>query len=321
MIKQFIDDVNNGLSQSQKQLPSKYFYDKKGDELFVKIMSLKEYYLTRSEMEIFSEQVHSIIAALKLEQSSYFELIELGAGDGTKTRKLLQALSDEGYQYDYMPIDISKNALDKLEHSLAKELPNVCVKQQHGDYFSILESLRNSHHPKVLLFLGSNLGNMPDNTATEFIYNLGKSLCDGDKLLIGLDMVKSADIVLPAYNDQQGVTRDFNLNLLQRINTELDADFNLELFDHSPEYTEQEGIAKSYLKSLCDQSVSIKATGKVYQFSTGEKIHTEISRKYSDAIFDRILSPTDFVITSKFTDSQQYFADYILTRVCTKPNK
>ena len=128
MIKQFIDDVNNGLSQTQKQLPSKYFYDKKGDELFVKIMSLKEYYLTRSEMEIFNEQVHSIIAALKLTQSSYFELIELGAGDGTKTQKLLQALSEQGYQYDYMPIDISKNALDKLEQSLAKDLPGVRVK-------------------------------------------------------------------------------------------------------------------------------------------------------------------------------------------------
>jgi len=317
MIEQFAKDVDHGLSQTQKKLPSKYFYDKKGDELFVKIMQLPEYYVTRAEMEIFSNQTHKIIQAFQLEQTEYFELIELGAGDGSKTKKLLQALSEEGYQYDYMPIDISKNALDQLEKDLNKALPQVSIKQKHGDYFKILESLKHSHHPKVLLFLGSNIGNMADEDASKFIYHLGENLNAGDKMLIGTDLIKPKAVVLPAYNDKNGITRNFNLNLLHRMNQELDADFNVDAFEHAPEYNEQEGIAKSYLKSLRDQVVTIPATGKSYQFEEDEKIHTEISRKYSDEIMAKILAATDFEIVAKLTDSQEHFADYILNRSVT----
>ena len=314
MINQFAKDVDDGLSQPQKKLSSKYFYDEKGDALFVEIMGLAEYYLTRAEMQIFSEQTHNIIESFQLNRSEYFELIELGAGDGSKTQHLLQALSDEDYQFDYMPIDISQNALDLLEQSLNKELPHISVKSKQGDYFDILESLRDSHHPKVLLFLGSNIGNMPDDTASEFIYHLGENLSPGDKLLIGADLIKSADIVVPAYDDSKGITRQFNLNLLYRINNELGANFDLKNFDHVCEYTEEEGIVKSYLKSICDQAVTIKATGKTYQFTAGEKIHTEVSRKYNDEILNKILSKTDFKIIEKLKDKQAYFADYVLLR-------
>lgn len=314
MIKQFAKDVDQGLSAPKKKLPSKYFYDKKGDELFVKIMALPEYYVTRAEMEIFSEQKHEIIKTFDLQPSQYFELIELGAGDGSKTRKLLQALIQDDYQFDYMPIDISKNALNQLEQSLNKDLPQLSIQQQHGDYFSILESLKNSHHPKVLLFLGSNIGNMTDDAASDFIYHLGESLNAGDKMLIGTDLIKAKDVVLPAYNDAKGITKNFNLNLLHRMNHELDADFDVEAFEHAPEYNEQEGIAKSYLKSVRNQVVTIPATGKSYQFEADEKIHTEISRKYNDEIMAKILRKTDFEIIAKFTDSQTHFADYILNR-------
>lgn len=316
-LKQFADDVDHGLRQTPKTLPTKYFYDEKGDALFVEIMGLPEYYLTRAEMEIFSEQSAELIKTLQLNKSEYFELIELGAGDGSKTQHLLKALSeggDQGYQYDFIPIDISKNALDLLEQTLSKELPQVSCKPRHGDYFEILESFRDSHHPKVILFLGSNIGNMDDKTASNFIYKLGESLTTGDKLLIGADLIKSAEIIKPAYDDKQGVTAKFNLNLLHRINRELDANFNLTGFEHLCEYTEEEGIAKSYLVSLYDQEVSIEENGKVYRFAKAERIHTEISRKYNDEIIKSILGTTDFKIVGKISDSQNYFSDYILNR-------
>lgn len=314
LLRQFANDVNDGLSQSQKTLPSKYFYDEKGDALFVEIMGLPEYYLTRAEMQIFRQKSADIIETLRVKKTDYFELIEMGAGDGSKTHHLLNKLSDQDYQYDFIPIDISKNALDLLEQRLSEELPQVSVKPKHGDYFEILEALKDSHHPKVVLFLGSNIGNMNDETATEFIYKLGANLCPEDKLLIGVDLIKPADIIIPAYDDPQGVTREFNLNLLRRINEELGANFNLSGFGHLCEYTEEEGIAKSYLVSLRDQEVTIQSSNTHYFFSEGERIHTEISRKYNDEIITNILSKTDFEIIGKITDSKGYFSDYILNR-------
>lgn len=314
MSKEFAQDVDHGLSQTHKKLSSKYFYNQTGDALFIEIMKMPEYYLTRSEMEIFSQQTSALIEALEIDPSVHFELIELGAGDGSKTKKLLKALSDAHYQYDYMPIDISKNVLDLLENSINNELPEVSVATKHGDYFTMLESLKESQHPKVVLFLGSNIGNMNDKMASEFLYALGSNLKTNDKLLLGVDLIKSADVVMPAYNDKQGITQRFNMNLLHRMNQELDATFDVEAFEHAPEYDEEEGIAKSYITSKCDQQVSVKATGKVYPFKKGEKIHTETSRKYNDELLQQLLRKTDFTVTHKLTDSKNYFADYILHR-------
>ncbi|MBU2871415.1 L-histidine N(alpha)-methyltransferase [Colwellia sp. E2M01] len=313
MIEQFSNDVDAGLSHAQKQLPSKYFYDKTGDALFVKIMALPEYYLTRAEMEIFTMQTSAMISALSLNKNKYFELIELGAGDGSKTKKLLKRLSEQGYQYDYLPIDISENALEQLEQSLTNELPEVSVKTQQGDYFDILENLKVSHHPKVVLFLGSNIGNMLDDEASLFLNNLAETLNVGDKLLLGVDLIKSEEEILPAYNDSNGITREFNLNLLTRINRELGGDFDITKFDHYPHYKQQEGIAKSYLKSLLDQQVTINYIGKSYKFKAGELIHTEISRKYDDHLLQHIIKGSGFSVQNKLVDQQTLFADYILS--------
>jgi L-histidine Nalpha-methyltransferase len=320
MIEQFAKDVDEGLSQKKKTLSSKYFYNKRGDDLFIKIMKMPEYYLTRSEMEILSQQTLAIINAFQQQQTRHFELIELGAGDGTKTKKILARLSEENYQYDYIPIDISKNVLNVLAQSIEEDLPRVSIKPRHGDYFSILESLKNSHHPKIVLFLGSNIGNMSDDIAADFLYQLGANLKNNDKVLLGTDLIKPADVIMPAYNDKNGITRDFNLNLLHRMNIELDATFDMQKFEHAPEYDERDGIAKSFLRSKQDQKVAINAIGKVYQFTAGEKIHTEISRKYDDQILQSILQNTDFEIAEKFVDSKHYFADYILNRtISIKP--
>ena len=170
------------------------------------------------------------------------------------------------------------------------------------------------NHPKVILFLGSNVGNMTDEQAADFIYQLGSNLQVNDRLFLGVDLIKDEAIVLPAYNDKQGITRDFNLNLLHRINKELDGDFCLESFEHTPYYKKEEGIAKSFLTSTKDQSVKINGTGDVYHFKKGERIDTEISRKYNDEIIKEILVNTDFEIDHKLMDSKGYFADYILKR-------
>ncbi|WP_405575829.1 L-histidine N(alpha)-methyltransferase [Winogradskyella sp. Asnod2-B02-A] len=314
MIETFKKEVKQGLDNTPKTLPSKYFYNKIGDALFVEIMNLPEYYLTRSELDIFQNKTQDLISALQLKSDSYFELIELGAGDGLKTKKLLSALDNQQYKFDYLPIDISANALNLLKEDLSEVLPNVSVKTQAGDYFEVLASLKESNKPKVILFLGSNIGNMTDERAAKFIYNLGANLKPGDKLLLGVDLIKSEDIVLPAYNDNKGITAKFNLNLLHRINNELGGDFNLENFKHQPEYNEEEGIAKSFIVSAEQQTVNIKSIGASYHFEAGEKIHTEISRKYNDALIEQIIAETDFKLDTKIMDSKAYFADYILTR-------
>ena len=167
---------------------------------------------------------------------------------------------------------------------------------------------------KVVLFLGSNIGNMDDDIASKFIYSLGTNLQAGDQILLGVDLIKSQDIVLPAYNDKQGITAKFNMNLLNRINNELGGNFNLNHFEHQPEYTEEEGIAISYIVSTINQTVSINATGKSYTFTKGEKIHTEISRKYNDQLIENIIKNTDFSLHEKVLDNKEYFADYILKR-------
>ncbi|WP_458626700.1 L-histidine N(alpha)-methyltransferase [Winogradskyella sp. PC D3.3] len=314
MIDKFTKEVRQGLNDKPKTLPSKYFYNKKGDALFVEIMNLPEYYLTRSELDVFQNKTQQLIDAIKLRSDSYFELIELGAGDGLKTKELLRSLDRQGFQFDYFPIDISINALRLLEKDLSKTLPNLSVKTQEGDYFEVLASLKESHKPKIILFLGSNIGNMSDDMAAQFIYNLGTNLKAGDKLILGVDLIKAKEIVLPAYNDSKGVTAKFNLNLLERINNELGGDFNLNHFKHQPEYNEEDGIAKSFIVSTKDQTVTINAIGESYDFKEGEKIHTEISRKYNDALIKDIIAKTDFVLETKIMDSKSYFADYILTR-------
>ena len=308
MLNQFKKEVLDGLSKTpQKSLPSKYFYDKKGDDLFVQIMALPEYYLTRSEMEIFQEKTEDIISALSLNKENKYSLIELGAGDGTKTVHLLKALVNKNINFEYFPVDISQNALDGIKSYLRTEVPTLIVKPNHNDYFKALENLKQDGTIKIILFLGSNIGNLVDELATEFIYQLGSNLFKGDKIILGVDLKKPKAIVLPAYNDSKGVTAEFNLNLLDRINKELGANFNRAQFEHAPTYDEHIGIAKSYIKSKIKQSVIID--GIEFYFEKDELIHTEVSRKYDDQVLKQILSKTDIRWENKITDSKQYFAN------------
>jgi len=314
MKEQFLKDVNEGLSGSQKRLPSKYFYDAVGDDLFVQIMHLPEYYLTRAELAVFTEKTDELISALGFSPDSPFELVELGAGDGTKTKALLRRLLERGYLFTYEPIDISQDALDGLQNALRQEMPQLHVSTRQGDYFKVLKDLSGSDTEKAVLFLGSNLGNMTDTMASGFFRQLGESLRSGDRVLLGLDLIKPANVVIPAYSDSGGVTARFNLNLLERINRELGGDFDTRKFKHAVEYTETEGVVRSYLISTEAQTVTIAESGNSYHFRSGERIHTEVSRKYDDEVLAGILSGSGFRSTTRITDSKGLFADYILIR-------
>ncbi len=308
----FFKDVDEGLKSNPKYISSKYFYDEKGDDLFVEIMKLPEYYLTKSEIEIFKESSEKVISKLSISKDQKFELIELGAGDGTKTYLFIAALIKEGYNFNYVPIDISKNALTGLSETFNRRFTRLSIEPIHGDYFSVLKDLKKRKIPKVLMFLGSNLGNLDDQLASNFLKQLSSTLDYGNSLILGLDMKKDGSIVLPAYNDSKGITKKFNLNVLDRINRELEGNFNVEFFDHQPVYDELEGIAYSYLVSLKNQKVMLRGKEE-YRFTKGEKILTEISRKYDDDILNKILINTSFRIVSKITDKKEFFADYILT--------
>jgi len=310
-IEQFKKDVFEGLSDFPKHISSKYFYDAIGDDLFVKITQLPEYYLTRAENEIFDELRDEIIAEMNIDDIPV-EIIELGAGDGHKAVQLLEPLKDHAH-LTFIPIDISTNALSSVEERFQLELPEIEVKSEQGEYFSAIRDL-NGYKRKVVLFLGSNIGNFTQDQAQKFMSELSNTLDSGDKILLGVDLKKSEDIILPAYNDSQGVTRDFNLNLLVRINRELGGDFNLEQFEHIPEYDTELGEARSFIKSKSDQVVHVEALKMSFGFKVGELIQTEISQKYDDKKINYIIENTDLTIKKVYKDKNQYFADYLFEK-------
>ncbi len=313
MNQQFLQDVIKGLSKArQKTLSSKYFYDATGDAIFVKIMAMPEYYLTNAEMDIFKNKTDELIEALAIKKGQYYEFIEFGPGDGTKSIHLLSALTEQGYDFEYLPVDISANALEGLEKMLHSKLPALKINAKQGDYFVTLEQLRHNTRPKVVMVLGSNIGNLSDNKAAKFIYQLGANLMKSDKIILGVDLIKAKEIVLPAYSDAQGITAAFNLNLLDRINKELDGNFDRNQFEHFAEYDVDKGIAKSFLRSKVKHEIIV--ANHRFHFEKGETIQTEISRKYNDQIIKNILSETDITCEYKIMDNQGLFADYILMK-------
>ncbi|MCK5701693.1 MAG: L-histidine N(alpha)-methyltransferase [Cyclobacteriaceae bacterium] len=310
MIKTFAKEVDDGLSAYNKSLPSRYFYDSKGDDLFVKIMNMPEYYLTDAELEIFNCQTNELIQSFGM-NGEHFEVVELGAGDGLKVIKLLKQLN--GHNFTYAAIDISVNAIEKLKTRLLDEIPGLDFDGQQGEYFDVLDSLKDVGK-KVILFLGSNIGNLTDSLAHKFMGKISESMNPHDKLMIGFDLKKDPEVIENAYNDPHGYTREFNLNLLRRINRELGGDFSVEKFEHAPEYHSDSGAALSYLVSLEEQSVYIQATGTSYDFKKGERIHTEISRKYDLETIHKIAKDTGLIVRKTFYDSRNYFIDVLFEK-------
>ncbi|PHN03296.1 L-histidine N(alpha)-methyltransferase [Flavilitoribacter nigricans] len=303
----FATDVEAGLSLDPKKLSSKYFYDKKGDELFQAIMRMPEYYLTDCEYSILNRQKADILEAIG---PSGFELIELGAGDGYKTKVLLEHFLSREVPFVYRPVDISQNVLEVLRNDLKNRWPDLAVRPLKGDYFAMLERLQSEQgQRKVVLFLGANIGNYTRQEALRFLENLHKQLDPGDQLLIGFDLKKDPSVILNAYNDPAGITAAFNLNLLTRINRELGGHFDLEEFSHWETYQPITGEAKSYLISRKEQEVEIEAIGKTFHFGAWEAIDVELSLKYSPFEIEALARAAGFQVVEHFYDDRSYFLD------------
>ena len=310
---QFAADVFHGLTANPKKISSKYFYDARGDELFQQIMNLPEYYLTGKEFEILSENKTEI--AKEFASPEGFDLIELGAGDGKKTKLLLQHFEEEQLKFKYFPVDISENVLNQLSASLAEELPGLDVEPQQGTYAQVLEKLADYRdRKKVIMFLGSNVGNLREEEAVQFLKKISSSMGKEDLFFMGVDQKKHPEKILAAYNDSSGVTAGFNKNLLDRINRELNADFDPEAFIHWPIYDPETGEAKSFLVSTKEQVVEIVSLDLEVKFRAWEPIHTEISRKYDDTSIERIAAEAGLKIRSSLSDKQQYFKNYIFKK-------
>ncbi|WP_407429790.1 L-histidine N(alpha)-methyltransferase [Arcticibacter sp.] len=305
----FRNDVMSGLKKYPKELQSKYLYDAEGDELFRQIMNAPEYYLTDCEMEIFKGQCDKMVAPLR-DLKGGLDLIELGAGDAAKSYYLLDCLMSQGFDFTYYPIDISANIINLLTEQIPARLPGIRIKGIQGDYFDALQkTVAISSRPKLVMFLGGNIGNMHPEEAINFCTELRRNLSSGDMVLMGFDLKKDPWIIFNAYNDQGGITEKFNLNLLSRINRELGADFDIRLFHHYENYDPETGACKSYLISKTDQVVTIGE--EPINFSQHEYIFTETSQKYTTAQIDAFASGSGFTPLLKLTDSKGWFADVI----------
>lgn len=305
--EEFALDVLVGLSECPKYIPSKYMYDEIGSQLFEEITETPEYYLTNSELDSLNTNKRRIGDFIKDEP---FNLIELGSGSGYKTKTLIESFLERGFEFQYVPIDISKTAMEKQVADFETNFPSLEVYGLVTDYFTGIKWLNNRNGRKnLMLFLGSSIGNFSPSQTHEFLRNLWNSLNGGDLALIGFDLKKDIEMLLSAYNDRAGVTAKFNLNLLTRINAELGGNFDLTKFRHYRAYDVFSGAMRSSLVSLEAQEVYIDVIGKSFSFRPWEPIRTDSSYKYLESDVEAIAHETGFVTREHFYDSRRYFLD------------
>jgi L-histidine Nalpha-methyltransferase len=305
--QEFANDVLIGLSQTLKWLPSKYIYDTRGSKLFQKIMELPEYYLTRSEIEILKDSKKQITKEIGEKE---FNLIELGCGDGKKTKILLEQFIKNGQRFHFFPIDISEDSISEFIDCLRKEYPELRSEGLVSDYFEGLYWLSAQNHRKnVVLFLGSNIGNFTPLKAGVFLSSLWKALNNDDLVLVGFDLRKNTDMMVNAYNDDKGITEAFNKNLLIRINRELKGNFDLDQFEFYATYDVVEGAIQSYLISQKKQEVFIGELKWLFSLKANEPIHTESSYKYYIDDIEDMAIKNNFEIIGNYFDSNKFFVD------------
>lgn len=297
----FYNDVIAGFSAPEKHLSSKYFYDDTGDKLFQQIMKLNEYYLPECELEIIQQQALDIFEEFP---KGAVDLIELGAGDGSKTVHLLKQLNQKSIEASFYPLDISSDVLATNKKNMLSQIPGLNIHPVPGDYFKTLGSL-SRNRPRVIMFMGSNIGNYERNKAIGFMQLVHEFMHPDDVFLVGIDLRKNPRVIRNAYDDKKGITRKFNLNLLERINRELDAKFDISKFDHYPQYDPVSGIASSYIVSLDNQVVRVG--DKSFSFKKHELIHTEVSNKYSLKEIEQLGIDSSFTSVKHFLDSKSYF--------------
>ncbi|GAA4013114.1 L-histidine N(alpha)-methyltransferase [Hymenobacter fastidiosus] len=306
--------VAEGLSRPQKTLSSMYFYDDEGSRLFQQIMALPEYYPTRTEFDLLTIHQAAIAAALRPETADEpFYLLELGAGDGLKTKILLRELLAAGANFTYVPVDISMAAVEGLSASLRRELPTLRVEGLVAEYTRALTMMAARPGRKAVLFLGSNIGNFLPADRLDFLRALAQPLSADDRLLIGFDLQKDPRQIRAAYDDSQGVTAAFNLNLLRRLNRELGTDFDLAHWQHYTDYDPLAGAVRSFLVSSRPQTVTVAALGQKVNFAAWETIHTENSYKFTRPLISTMAAEAGLRVQTIFTDAQDYFADVVLS--------
>lgn len=296
-------DVMEGLLRTPKSLPPKLLYDDKGSALFEQITCLPEYYPTRTEAAIFRTHADEICSRLGRNVS----VAELGAGTATKTRILLRSLLQRQFKVNYFPLDVSAAALQIAKHEVENELESVRVHPHVGD-FEDLTFLKRQAPPRLVLYIGSSIGNLERNQAISLLRNIAAHLSKGDQLLLGTDLVKDSEILHAAYNDSAGVTASFNKNLLVRINRELGGHFEPDTFSHVSFWNRAVSRMELHLESAIPQSVRIDALDLRLRFGQGERIHTENSYKYTLECLESLLHNGGFEVEHTWTDPLSWFA-------------
>ncbi len=297
-------DIRLGLTAKPKELPPKYFYDERGSQLFERITELPEYYPTRAEREILAERSAEIVAAA----GEPGTLVELGSGSAAKTRHLLSAMRDADCLATYVPVDISEEITRETAESLVEEYPGLAIRGLVCDFEHDLERIPNGGGGRLVAFLGGTIGNLYPDACHDFLSRIAALLEPGDRILLGTDLVKEDDRLEAAYNDSQGVTAEFNKNVLAVLNRELDGDFDLDRFEHVARYDRDAARMDIRLRSLAEQSVRLDGLDLTVRFAAGEEMRTEISSKFTrerleDAYREAGLRPDGW-----FTDAAEDYA-------------
>lgn len=296
-------DVVNGLQQSPKTLPPRYFYDDRGSQLFEQICELPEYYPTRTEAEILRQYASEITHA-----TGPCELVELGSGSSTKTRLLLDAYCELGHSLHYLPVDVSAGILEASAEALLADYPSLSVCGLVSTYELALQNLPPTRLPsRAIAFIGSSLGNLSPAECDEFFTHAIEALQPGDDFLLGIDLQKPKKILEAAYNDGQGVTAAFNLNMLRHLNRRFNGNFDLSQFEHFAFYNDREGQVEMRLRSLRSQTVELQTLDLTVEFEAGETILTEISRKFDLDRMQQYLHGRGLEPVRAWTDSDRWF--------------
>lgn len=297
------DDVLNGFEQAPRQLPPKHFYDERGSALFDRICDTPEYYPTRTEAALIEGQGRAIVAATRPQH-----IIELGAGTSRKTDALLAACEGEGVEPCYWPYDVCEGVLRQTAERLLPKFPWLRVNALVGDYTAGLENLPRPQGRCLYVFLGGTLGNFEPDPARTLLADIRGHMEPEDALLLGTDRVKARSVLEAAYNDAAGVSAEFNRNVLHVINSELDADFVPDDFRHEAVFNEAASRMEMYLIAQRPQTVAVGALGRSYQFSEGEGIFTEISRKFTTERLRQELAAGGLALAEEWQDPDGYFS-------------
>jgi dimethylhistidine N-methyltransferase len=296
-------DVVQGLTQTPKTLPPRYFYDDRGSELFEQICDLPEYYLTRTETAILYKYAGEIAR-----MTGPCELVELGSGSSTKTRIVLDAYDKLGYPLHYLPIDVSAGILESSAKQLLADYPSLQVHALAATYELALAHMTPTQLPsRMICFIGSTLGNLHPQQCDVFFSQITNALQPGEYFLLGVDLQKPKHLLEAAYNDSQGVTAAFNLNMLEHLNWRFDGNFDTSQFSHWAFYNEQEHQIEMHLRSLRSQTVELSKLNLSVDFAAGETIRTEISRKFDLDTIQQDLNARGLAPLKAWTDEHQWF--------------